>query len=277
MTTSGKGSRHVVEEAVRRARAAAARGGIPEVVRAGRRELARSVQSRRALPAPDAAANPLTEYFRHNDRRLIHKWVHYFDIYHRHFARFRDTPCVVVEFGVAHGGSLQMWRSYFGKDALIFGIDVNPECKTLEEPGTRVFIGDQEDRAFLAKISAEIGPIDVLIEDGGHKVGQQIATFDVMYPTLSERGVFLIEDLHTNYWPEYGGAYRNPGTFIEHAKNHIDQLNAWHSRDPELEVNEFTRTTASMHFYDSIVVFERAPVVAPHHEKTGNRTLPNFG
>ncbi len=35
------------------------------------------------------AENPLEKYFRANTGRLIHKWVHYFDIYHRHFERFR--------------------------------------------------------------------------------------------------------------------------------------------------------------------------------------------
>lgn len=277
MTTSD-GIKRSLGTAAGRARSAAARGGLPEILRAGRRELRRVVKPVRPSPAPlGPEPNPLQEYFRGNDGRLIHKWMHYFDIYHRHFARFRGTRCVVVEFGVAHGGSLQMWRSYFGKHAQIYGVDINPECKKLEEPGTRIFIGDQEDRTFLAKIADKTGPIDVLIEDGGHKVGQQIATFDVLYPTLTERGVFLIEDLHTNYWSEYGGGYRKPGTFIEYAKNHIDQLNAWHSRNPELAVDDFTRTTASMHFYDSIVVFERAPVAPPHHEKTGHRTLPNFG
>ena len=52
--------------------------------------------------------NPLETYFRANQGRLIHKWMHYFDIYDRHFSRFRGRPIVVLEFGVFHGGSLQM-------------------------------------------------------------------------------------------------------------------------------------------------------------------------
>lgn len=238
------------------------------LVRAARRRLGRALLP--AEPSPAAgAANPLKDYFQNNPGRPIDKWMHYFDAYHRHFARFRGTPCVIVEFGVAQGGSLQMWRHYFGEKALIYGVDINPECKRFEEPGTRVFIGDQEDRSFLARIADEIGPIDVLIEDGGHTMGQQIATFDVLYPRLSPRGVFLIEDLHTSYWTEFGGGYRDPGTFIEYAKGHIDKINAWHSRDPGLQVDEFTRTTRSMHVYGSIVVFERGPVSRPRSQRTG--------
>jgi hypothetical protein len=155
-----------------------------------------------------AADNPLEEYFRNNDGRLIHKWMHYFDVYHRHFERFRNQPVVVVEFGVSQGGSLEMWRNYFGDQATIYGIDIDERCAALDGPGTHVLIGDQEDREFLRSVGERTGPIDVLIEDGGHTMGQQLATFAEMYPLVKEGGVFLIEDLHTSYWEEYGGGYR---------------------------------------------------------------------
>jgi 23S rRNA U2552 (ribose-2'-O)-methylase RlmE/FtsJ len=213
--------------------------------------------------------NPLEKYFRSNDKRLIHKWMHYFEIYHRHLARFRGKPVTILEFGVSHGGSLQMWRSYFGRKAKIYGVDIDPRCTKLGGRRTKVFIGDQEDRVFLQSIADEIGPVDVLIEDGGHTMGQQIATFEVFYPQMVSDGVFLIEDLHTSYWESYGGGYRRPGTFIEYAKGLTDQLNAWHSREDGFVVDEFTRTTKSVHFYDSIIVFERGKVEKPHAERTG--------
>lgn len=215
--------------------------------------------------------NPLLKYFRRNDKRLIHKWMHYFDIYDRHFRRFRGKKIVVLEFGVNQGGSLQMWRHYFGRRARIYGVDIDPRCAALGGRRIKVFIGDQEDREFLRQIVAKIGPIDVVIEDGGHRMGQQIATFEEIYPAMTSDGVFLIEDLHTSYWPRFGGGYRKPGTFIEYAKNLTDQLNAWHSKSPELKVDEFTRTTRSMHFYGSIIVFERGEVARPHNEKSGVR------
>lgn len=220
-----------------------------------------------------SARNPLEAYFRKNDKRLIHKWTHYFEIYHRHFARFRGERVVVVEFGVSYGGSLQMWRNYFGRKARIYGVDIDPRCKKFEDRKTKIFIGDQEDRDFLREIANKIGPIDVLIEDGGHTMGQQIATFEELYTKVREDGVFLIEDLHTSYWDRYGGGFARPGTFIEYAKRKVDQLNAWHSRESALSVDDFTKTTKSMHFYDSIIVFEKGQVLRPHAEKTGT---PSF-
>lgn len=213
--------------------------------------------------------NPLQRYFEQNTGRQIHKLAHYFDIYHRHLQKFRGRPVVVVEFGVQYGGSSQMWREYFGPDAVVYGVDIDPRCKQWEEPGFRVFIGDQADRRFLRGILEEIGPIDVVIEDGGHRPEQQIATFEVVYPKIRPGGVFLIEDLCTSYWPEYGGGLGRPDTFMEYAKSLTDKLNAWHIREAGFGPDRFTRTTRSMHFYDSVVVFEKGKVVEPRHVKTG--------
>src|SRR5437867_6528446 len=90
---------------------------------------------KRTSPRPEAqlpGENPLAEYFFNNPGRLIHKWHHYFDIYHRHFARFRGRSPVVVEIGVFHGGSLQMWHHYFGPGTRVVGIDIDPRCRSFE-------------------------------------------------------------------------------------------------------------------------------------------------
>ena len=100
--------------------------------------------------------NDLEKYFAKNTGRLIHKWKHYFEIYDRHFSRFRGSDVHIVEFGVSQGGSLRMWKHYFGPHAKIFGIDINPHCKQLEEQQVRIFIGDQEDRAFLRDLAKQI-------------------------------------------------------------------------------------------------------------------------
>lgn len=216
------------------------------------------------------ADNPLETYFRNNQGRLIHKWIHYFDIYDRHFAPYRGRPVNIVEFGVSHGGSLQMWKSYFGPAATITGVDIDPRCADLTED---VVIGNQDDRAFLRGLAERVGPIDILIEDGGHTMTQQIATFEELWPNIAAGGVFLIEDLHTSYWRKYGGGYKREGTFIEYAKNLVDQQHAWHSQDRmRLDVDDYTRSIRGMHVYDSIIVFDKAPVVAPTHEVTGARS-----
>jgi hypothetical protein len=47
-------------------------------------------------------ANPLRDFFnRHRQGRGIWKWDHYFDVYHRHFSRFRGRETYVLEIGVS--------------------------------------------------------------------------------------------------------------------------------------------------------------------------------
>lgn len=224
------------------------------------------------------SANPLLEYFENNDRRLIHKWMHYFDIYHRHFARFRGRQPTLVEFGVSHGGSLQMWKDYFGEGARIFGIDVDPRCKEVEDEAISIIIGDQEDRDFLRTIPGRTGRIDVLVDDGGHTMSQQIATFEEMFPVVSDTGVYLVEDLHTSYWRtkdgvKFGGGLRRRSTFVEYSKRLIDHLNAWHVRDPRLPVSDFSRSADSMTYYDSVLVIEKARREKPSVRKTGHKSF----
>ncbi len=220
--------------------------------------------------------NDLEKYFEANDGRLIHKLMHYFEIYERHFARFRGTDVHVLEFGVSQGGSLQMWKDYFGPKCRIHGVDINPHCKAVEEERVSVFIGDQEDRAFLKSLAAQIPRVDILIDDGGHSMRQQIATFEELYGHIAENGVYLGEDLCTSYWPKWGGGYRRKGTFIEYSKRFIDGIHAWHSKSPALQVTDFTRTARSLHFYDSVLVIEKGRVEAPVERKTGTASIPHY-
>jgi SAM-dependent methyltransferase len=191
-----------------------------------------------------------------NEQRLIHKWKHYFPIYDTHFNRYVNRDLVMMEIGCGQGGSLQLWKRYFGPHARIIGIDVNPECAAFEEDQITIRIGDQTDKAFIARIVEEFGSPDIVLDDGSHVMSHIKASFEELYPITSRNGIYLVEDLHTAYWDEYEGGLRRKGSFIEYCKDLIDQLNADHSRGI-LQPSDFTKTTHSMHFYDSVVVFEK--------------------
>ena len=214
--------------------------------------------------------NELRNYFEHNEKRLINKFDHYFDVYDRYFSQFKNKKITIVEIGVYQGGSLQMWRQYFGKEATIWGIDIDPRCKSLEEENTHILIGSQEDPQFLRSIIDKIGPIDVLIDDGGHTQNQQIVSFQELYQHVNtDGGIYLCEDVHTSYMNIYGGGHERKNTFIEYSKSFIDQLNAHYSEQSSLKVDAITKTTNSIHYYDSIVVFEKKRMIHPSSSMTG--------
>jgi SAM-dependent methyltransferase len=198
----------------------------------------------------------LWQEFLTNDQRPIHKWKHYFPIYERHFSRFVNRDVVVIEIGCGQGGSLQMWKRFFGPHARIIGIDIDPRCASLAEDQIEILVGDQSNTQFLLGIIGQYGSPDIVMDDGSHMMEHVMTSFDTLYPLLARNGVYMVEDLHTAYWDEYSGGLRRLGTFIEYSKNMIDELNADHTRGA-LDPTEFTRSTLSMHFYDSVVVFER--------------------
>ena len=145
---------------------------------------------------------------------------------------------------------------YLGPHARIVGLDIDPSCKAAEEDQIAVRIGDQSDERFLASVVDEFGTPDVVLDDGSHRMEHVRATFAYLYPLVATEGVYFVEDLHTAYWRRYGGGLGRDGTFIEIAKQLIDELNADLSRGA-VSPTEFTASTMSMHFYDSCVVFER--------------------
>jgi 23S rRNA U2552 (ribose-2'-O)-methylase RlmE/FtsJ len=220
--------------------------------------------------------NELRNYFEQNEGRLINKFDHYFDVYERYFSKFRNKKITIVEIGVYQGGSLQMWRKYFGKEATIWGIDIDPRCKSLEDENTHILIGSQEDPLFLRSIIDKIGMIDILIDDGGHTQDQQIISFKELYQQVNpDGGIYLCEDVHTSYINVYGGGHKRNNTFIEYSKSLIDQLNAHYTEQSSIQVNEFTKTTNTIHFYDSIVVFERKIMATPSSKMTGKWSFEN--
>lgn len=194
--------------------------------------------------------------FLNHDGRAIHKWKHYFPAYEAHFVRYVNRPLTFLEIGCGDGGSLEMWRRYFGPHAQIVGIDIRPDCAKFEADQIAIRIGDQSDSNFLNSVIEEFGVPDIVLDDGSHIMEHIVKSFSFLYPRVASNGVYMVEDLHTAYWEDFGGGLRNKESFIEVSKNLIDELNADWTRGA-LTPTDFTRTTLSMHFYDSIVVFER--------------------
>lgn len=208
-------------------------------------------------------------YFDHNDGHLIHKWLHYFPVYERHLAPFRGRRVTMLEIGVSHGGSLQMWKHYLGRRSTIVGIDIDPRVRQLEEPGIHVLVGDQSDPEFLASLCERFGPFDVVLDDGGHFPQHQIASITHLWPSLKPGGVYLVEDLHTSYWARYGAGRRHPDSFVSWLHDRIDDMHAYHSEEEGFDVGPWTRTLDGIHIHDSIVALERADREPPVHRRTG--------
>jgi hypothetical protein len=218
----------------------------------------------------DLAANPLYSYFLANRSGLVlDKWPHYFPIYHRHLERFRGRPIRVLEIGVYRGGGLAMWQKYFGPAARIVGADIDPDAARAVAGRFEVELGDQSDPDFLRAVNEKHGPFDVIIDDGGHTMEQQIVTATTLFPLLAEGGVLVVEDCHTSYWPSFGGGFAEPDSFLTWARARVDDLHARHSGEVDRD-SIWAQELDGMHFYDSIVVLDKALRFRSFNEISGS-------
>jgi hypothetical protein len=215
------------------------------------------------IPEAERVTSPMHRAFYENKGAVVHKWRGYFDKYDRHLSRFRDTPVRILEIGVFKGGSLQMWRNYFGGDATIFGIDIDENCSQYNGVAGQVRIGSQDDPSFLKSVLAEMGGADVVIDDGSHIARHQCISFNILFPELDPSGVYICEDLHTAYWRGiYEGGYRRRSSFIEFAKRLVDDIHAdFHRHGSSLK--DAHKVIDGIHFYNSMVVIEKAPQLPP--------------
>jgi len=230
--------------------------------------------SEEAISALKAASKPgLERLFFDNEGVVVHKWVHYLPIYEQYFSRYQNSPVKMLEIGVNKGGSLNLWREYFGPKATIFGIDVNPHCAHVAAAPNQVRIGSQADPAFLVQVVDEMGAPDIVLDDGSHIGRHQRASFATLFPLLADGGLYVIEDTHTAYWPTiYEGGYRKPGTAIEFVKNIIDDMHGWYHGKPKNIPH--SEQVGSLHVFDSIIIIEKRVSQRPGHAKIGASAAP---
>jgi hypothetical protein len=198
------------------------------------------------------------------------KYTSYFSTYDMIFSNYRNKKIIFVEIGVFDGGSLFMWRDFFGPKAEIIGIDLNPAAKKWEKFGFKIYIGNQADPSFIKKVFKKIGPIDILLDDGGHTNHQQIITLANSIGFIKENGLIVIEDCHTSYMSRYG----NPSkfSFISYAKKTIDDINQRFFIDESL-FSDIQKNIFSVSFYESIVVFKINKKLCKHNKFIDNEGL----
>ncbi len=120
----------------------------------------------------------------------FHNFTRY---YYRHFVALKDRARNVLELGVKDGASLKMWAEFF-PNANIFGIDNDPDSFKSDSGRIRTFLGDQTNPDFLAQvIEAASEPFDIVIDDGGHRMQEQLLCLQTFFPKLNPRVFTLLK------------------------------------------------------------------------------------
>lgn len=200
-------------------------------------------------------------------RSIKHK--SYFACYDILLEEYIGKDITFVEIGVLDGGSLFMWRDFFGENARIIGIEINESAKAWRDHGFEIFIGSQGDPKFWKNFYNEVGSVDVVLDDGGHTYQQQIVTVESSLPHINHGGKIIVEDTYTSYQKEYG--YPSNHTFTKYAYNLVDGINL---RTPKIKTKGKTNNTISnVSFFESIVSIN----INHNHETDLAEGLPNNG
>lgn len=223
------------------------------------------------------SGNPLFAYFTANrGGKPLDKWVHYFPVYERHLAPHRGLPVRVLEIGVYRGGGLDLVQHYLGPDARLVGIDIDEVAASAVGDLYPVEVGDQQDPEFLLRVAEKHGPFDIVIDDGGHTMRQQIVSVETLFPLLNDGGTYVIEDCHTSYWPEYADSDPEGQTFIGWLKDRVDDLHAYHHSRAQNVAAPWQTSLGGVHVYDSIVVLDRERRSPPFSELSGTKEYINY-
>ena len=184
----------------------------------------------------------------------------YLQIYEEYLKRYQEKRPIVnlLEIGVHLGASLRMWKEYLA-GSNIHGIDNVSQKKEYEDDRIKIYIGSQEDGEFLRQVGSEIQPLNIIIDDGGHMMSQQIRSFFELFPFLESGGLYFIEDLHTSYHKEFTG--ESIITTVEHLKPIVDDINMhgynYGNRKRLVLPSYYEQSVASIHFHKSICIIEK--------------------
>lgn len=199
--------------------------------------------------------------------------------YENHFNPFKNRSIKILELGIGGyadpnkgGASLRMWKNFFRKGN-IFGIDIYDKSQ-LEESRIQTFKGSQVDEDFLKKILKKIGTPDIIIDDGSHLNEHIIDSFKILFPLLKKGGIYVIEDIQTSYWPEYGGDSEN----IENKKNAINYfkglvhgLNFQEMLIENYKPTYFDLNITSIHFYHNLIFIYKGDNDEPSNMVRNNK------
>jgi hypothetical protein len=196
------------------------------------------------------SSNPLQTYLdSHTEGRGIWKWNHYSEIYDRHFSKFIGQEVHILEIGVHSGGSLEMWKQYFGPKCRIYGVDIEEACKVYGDDSVKIYVGDQADRNFWTLFKREVPFLDVIIDDGGHLLHQQTATLEELLPHLRPGGVYVCEDLMGNDKPF--------AAYISGLSYNLNTARNTHDSRLATVPTHFQRSVHSVHLYPFVAVIEK--------------------
>tara|TARA_B100001175_G_scaffold317279_1_gene333591 strand:- start:3874 stop:4629 length:756 start_codon:yes stop_codon:yes gene_type:complete len=177
----------------------------------------------------------------------------YLELMELHFEKKKYSALKILEIGVETERSVKMWKEYF-PNAIIYGLDININCKKFEEDRIKIIIGSQTDENILSQLPNDL---DIIIDDGSHIEKDVIKSLNYLYKNkLKIGGLYVIEDMllsenkdlfnlllkfneGINYKPEN---YKGPWSQLNHFEDNLDFK---------------IKYTTGLHFYRLLTIIDK--------------------
>ncbi|KAM0418683.1 hypothetical protein ACHAPT_012380 [Fusarium lateritium] len=137
-------------------------------------------------------------------------------MYEKYLGPLQGKPVKFLEIGLGcnmeygPGASYNTWTEFLPGVDLYF-IENRRGCAETfkaKNPAASIAIGDQASVKFLTQFSNEStqdGLFDVIVDDGGHGMVEQITSLEQLWKIVNPGGIYVIEDLQTSYKEHHGG------------------------------------------------------------------------
>ena len=216
-------------------------------------------------------------FFTYSEGPVLMKWEGYLELYDRYFSKFKGKNVTMLEIGIQSGGSIEMWQHYFGPKLNFVGFDINPYCKRFERKNVQIFTGSQLSRADLQLLYKSIGPVDIILDDGGHTKIMQQNSFEELFGAVIDGGYYVVEDIEFSYTREFGSH-----TFVDYAKQLVDVLNMFYYKKKHVPSlpnfnSDLALNLSGIHFHDNMIVFEKQKRKEPVLQIRGTTMMDENG
>lgn len=130
------------------------------------------------------------------DKLTVHSYI---PVYETFLLQRRASARAVLEIGAASGASALAWARYF-PHAHVHAFDINLADVKFGKDHPRVSFHRRDATSLAA--AADMGQLDVIVDDGSHRPADMRRALEVLGPLLARDGVYFVEDLDLYTTPQ---------------------------------------------------------------------------
>jgi cephalosporin hydroxylase len=138
------------------------------------------------------------------DKGSTHSYIPY---YEKILLKKKNDQVNILEIGVQGGICLLLWELYFVNAKNIVGLDIDTsrvQEKVINQSKTTkkitIVSGDATDRNVIDRLPHTY---DVIVDDGSHRLNDQLSTFRLLHEKLNAGGIYIIEDIQNDGEAEF--------------------------------------------------------------------------